>query len=254
MSAAPERVTLHPLHGLPEIEPGVDLPGLLHDAAEAAGRPLEGGILVVCQKIVSKWEGRVVPLAGIEPRDEAREWAAKYDKDPRQVELVFRESARIVRRGPGILICETRHGYVCANAGVDLSNAGGEDRAVLLPEDCNASARRIRQALLERTGRSDGLGVVVSDTFGRPWREGLVDVALGSAGFAPIRDDRGSLDRGGRELVVTQPATADQLAAAAGLLMWKAAGVPAVFVEGFPVEGDGDVTALLRDPSTDLFR
>jgi len=252
MNPMPSPLRLVPIPGLPEVEPGTDLAELIRGAANDAGIDLAGTVLVVCQKIVSKAEGRLVSLADVEPSDEALEIAKEHDRDPRQVEVVLRESRRIVRRGNGVLITETHHGFVCANAGVDLSNAPGPDVAVLLPKDPDASARRLCDALSSSAGPTP---VIISDTFGRPWREGLVDVALGSAGLAPIRDDRGSRDRAGRELIVTQPATADQLAAAAGLLMWKSAGVPVVVVEGFPIEGDGSVKeALLRDPSTDLFR
>lgn len=248
----PTPIRLIPLLGLPEVTPGCDLAAAIREAARIAGVPLAGRIVVVCQKIVSKAEGRIVPLETVAPSALAQEIAAEHGRDPRQVELVLRESRRIVRRGRGVLITETHHGYVCANAGVDLSNAPGPDVAVLLPLDPDASARRLHEALSTPAGPTP---VVVSDTFGRPWREGLVDVALGSAGLAPIRDERGTLDRGGRALQVTQPATADQLAAAAGLLMWKSAGVPAVMVEGFPFEGDGTVREqLLRDASADLFR
>ena len=228
------RITLTPLCGIPTVEPGDDLAALVRAAADEAGVELRGGALVICQKVVSKAEGRVVSLEGVEPSAEAQRIAKEDEKDPRQVELVLRESARIVRRGHGVLICETHHGFVCANAGVDLSNAPGPETAVLLPVDPDASARRLREAL-----RGDGAGplaVGVSDTFGRPGREGLVDVALGCAGLAPIDDQRGEIDMRGRTLVVTAMATADQLAAAAGLLMTKDAGVP------------------LRDPATDLFR
>lgn len=252
MSDTPQPLRLVPLPGLPEIEPGCDLAGLIRDAADRAGVALAGAVVVVAQKVVSKAEGRLVRLADVEPGEAAREIAAAHDRDPRQVQIVLDESVRIVRRGNGVLITETRHGFVCANAGVDLSNAPGEDVAVLLPLDPDASARRLHEALSTADPRTP---VVISDTFGRPWREGLVDVALGSAGLEPIRDDRGSRDRAGRELLVTQPATADQLAAAAGLLMWKSAGIPVVVVEGFPFEGDGSVREqLLRDPATDLFR
>ena len=244
-------IRLLPIRGLPEVRPGDDLAALLTAAAADEGIALSGGVLVVAQKIVSKAEGRLVALADIEPSDEARRIAAEGEKDPRHMEIVLRETVRIVRQSERVLICETRHGFVCANAGVDLSNAPGEDIAVLLPEDPDASARRLRDALREGDAP---LGVIVSDTFGRPWREGLVDVALGSAGFAPMADQRGSRDRTGRELLVTTMATADQLAAAAGLLMEKAAGVPAVFVEGVALEGDGALRDLLRDPATDLFR
>jgi coenzyme F420-0:L-glutamate ligase/coenzyme F420-1:gamma-L-glutamate ligase len=243
---------LIPLPGLPEIEPGSDLAGLIRGAAEAAGLPLAGKVLVVCQKIVSKAEGRLVDLATVTPGEEALVIAAAHDRDPRQVEVVLRESRRIVRRGNGVLITETHHGFVCANAGVDLSNAPGPDIAILLPVDPDASARRLHEAL---SGPDGATPVIISDTFGRPWRQGLVDVALGSAGLAPIRDERGSRDRAGRELLVTQPATADQLAAAAGLLMQKSAGIPVVLIEGFGFEGDGSVRHdLLRDAATDLFR
>jgi coenzyme F420-0:L-glutamate ligase / coenzyme F420-1:gamma-L-glutamate ligase len=252
VTARPSPLRLIPLHGLPEITSGSDLAHLIRNAAGEQGVELANRIVVVCQKIVSKAEGRLVLLADVTPSELAREIGAEHDRDPRQVEVVLQESRRIVRRGRGVLITETQHGFVCANSGVDLSNAPGPDIAVLLPVDPDASARRLFEALSTPAGPTP---VIISDTFGRPWREGLVDVALGAAGLAPIRDDRGTLDRAGRELQVTQPATADQLAAAAGLLMWKSAGVPVVVVEGFPIEGDGSVAkALLRDPAGDLFR
>jgi coenzyme F420-0:L-glutamate ligase/coenzyme F420-1:gamma-L-glutamate ligase len=246
------RLELLALRGVPAVEPGDDLAALLLDAARASGLELGGGVLVVCQKVVSKAEGRVVALADVTPSAEALRIAAEDGKDARQVELVLRESRRIVRRGHGVLICETRHGFVCANAGVDLSNATGPDHAVLLPEDPDGSARALRDALMARG--IGPLGVVVSDTFGRPWREGLVDVALGCAGFAPIDDQRGGPDLAGRILEVTAAATADQLAAAAGLLMPKRSGVPAVLVRGLTPMGDGRVRDTLRDPASDLFR
>jgi coenzyme F420-0:L-glutamate ligase/coenzyme F420-1:gamma-L-glutamate ligase len=215
----PNPLRLIPLADFPEVEPGADLPGLIRKAAASAGIELAGMVLVVCQKIVSKAEGRLVSLSEVTPSAEALEIAEAHDRDPRQVEVVLRESRRIVRRGNGVLITETHHGFVCANSGVDLSNAPGPEIAILLPEDPDASARRLYEALSGGKNGGDGTPIVISDTFGRPWREGLVDIALGSAGLAPIRDDRGSRDRAGRELLVTQPATADQLAAAAGLLM-----------------------------------
>ena len=251
MSTAPRAIRLVPLSGIPPVTPGADLAALLAAAAERAGLVLRDGVLVVCQKVVSKAEGRVVALAEVEPSEEAQRIAEEDAKDPRQVELVLRESRRIVRRGHGVLICETRHGFVCANAGVDLSNAPEADTAVLLPIDPDASARRLRDALASGGGP---LAVIVSDSFGRPWREGVVDVALGWAGIAPVSDWRGSADLAGRTLQVTATATADQLAAAAGLLMEKAAGVPAVWVEGVRVTGDGPLRATLRDPNSDLFR
>jgi len=246
-------IRLLPLQGVPLVRPGDDLAGLVWAAARHSGVSLhEGGVLVVCQKAVSKAEGRLVALADVVPSEEARRIAEEDGKDPRVVEVVLRESARIVRRGHGILICETRHGFVCANAGVDLSNAPGTDVAVLLPVDPDASAARLRAAL-QRRGAGP-LGVIVSDTFGRPWREGLVDVAIGVSGLAPIEDLRGRPDLVGRTLVVTATATADQLAAAAGLLMVKDAGVPAVWIEGVTPSGDGTARALLRKPELDLFR
>jgi len=244
-------IRLIPLPGIPDVVPGASLSELVADAARTTGVLLRDGVLVVCQKVVSKAEGRVVELARVEPSPEARRLAAAEEKDPVQVELVLRESVRIVRRGHGVLIAETRHGFVCANAGVDLSNAPTQGTAVLLPEDPDASARRLRRALAPEGER---LGVVISDTFGRPWREGLVDVAIGCAGLDPIRDERGGRDRGGRELQVTAMALADQLAAAAGLLMGKAAGIPAVWIEGVLPRGDAPLRTLLRDPALDLFR
>ena len=251
MSETPSPLRLVPVPGLPEIEPGCDLAAMIQEAADAAGVTLEGNVVVIAQKIVSKAEGRLVRLEDVTPGPEALEIAADHDRDPRQVQIVLDESVRIVRRGHNVLITETKHGFVCANAGVDLSNAPGEDVAVLLPLDPDASARALHEAFSAGGTKTP---VVVTDTFGRPWRDGLVDVALGSAGMAPLRDDRGSRDRVGRELLVTQPASADQLAAAAGLLMWKSAGIPVVVVEGFPFEGDGGVQDFLREPATDLFR
>jgi len=245
-------IRLRPLPGMPEVTEGADLATLLLEAAARADVALANGALVLCQKVVSKAEGRVVVLADVEPSPQALALAAEDQKDPRVVELVLRESTRIVRRGHGVMICETHHGFVCANAGVDLSNAPQAGTAVLLPRDPDASAQRLHQAL--RSRGAGPLAVIVSDTFGRPWREGLVDLALGCAGAAPIDDQRGSRDRAGRELLVTAMATADQLAAAAGLLMHKAAGVPAVWIDGVPVSGSGTVRETLRKPEEDLFR
>ncbi len=236
-------LTLRPLEGLPEIQAGDDLPELL-----AAQVPAGPGVLVVAQKIVSKAEGRTARLKEVEPSARARELAQKVEKDPRQVELVLRESTRVVRAVPGVLICETRHGLICANAGVDFSNAPEDECAVLLPLDPDASAQRIRQRL------GAGRAVIISDTFGRPWREGLVDVAIGVAGLAPLADLRGTRDRRGKLLEVTVMARADQLAAAAGMLMEDPPGAPAVWIEGLPPKGEGSLRELLRDPARDLFR
>ena len=248
----PGPLTLRPLTGVPEIRPGADLAAELARAARADAIALRGGILVVCQKVVSKAEGRVVDLAGVTPSAAARRIAAEDEKDPRHVEVVLRETARIARRGHRVLISETRHGFVCANAGVDRSNAPGPESAVLLPEDPDASARRLRDALVARG--CGPLAVVISDTFGRPWREGLVDQAIGSAGLCPLDDARGERDWMGRPLEVTAMATVDQLAAAAGLLMGKASGHAAVWVEGIAPQGEGTVRELLRQPEHDLFR
>jgi coenzyme F420-0:L-glutamate ligase/coenzyme F420-1:gamma-L-glutamate ligase len=250
VTPAPE-IRLRALLEVPRVGPGDDLARLLAAAAERTGIELHDGVLVVCQKVVSKAEGRLVDLASVEPGPEAQRIAAEDAKDPRQVELVLRESRRIVRRGHGVLITETHHGFVCANAGVDLSNAPRPDVAVLLPQDPDASARRLRDAL---AGPEARLGVVVSDTFGRPWREGLVDQAIGCAGLAPLTDARGTRDLAGRDLQVTVSATADQLAAAAGLLMEKASGIPAVWIEGIALHGDAPLASTLRDPTSDLFR
>jgi coenzyme F420-0:L-glutamate ligase/coenzyme F420-1:gamma-L-glutamate ligase len=247
-----ERLAFRALRGLPAVEPGADLAALVADAAARSGIALAGGILAVCQKIVSKAEGRLVDLRGVEPREEAQKIAAEDGKDPRHIEVILRETKRVVRRGPGVLICETAHGFVCANAGVDLSNAPGDDVAVLLPLDPDASARRLRDGLVARG--AGPLGVIVTDTFGRPFREGLVDVALGCAGLAPLDDLRGSPDLRGRTLQVTTVATADALAAAAGLLMRKDAGVPAVWIDGIAPGRDTSARVLLRDPKLDLFR
>ena len=252
MKTRPEGLRLVPLDGIPIVEPGDDLAALIREAAERSGVALSDGVLVVCQKIVSKAEGRVVELSSVEPSDEANQIAKEEDKDPRHVEVVLRETRRIVRRGHGVIICETHHGFVCANAGVDLSNTPGPDVAVLLPEDPDASAARLRTGLCGERDRP--LGVIISDTFGRPWREGLVDMAIGCAGMSPILDLRGVTDLSGRELQVTTNATADQLAAAAGVLMLKDSGIPAVWVEGLAPEGDGALRDILRAPEFDLFR
>jgi coenzyme F420-0:L-glutamate ligase/coenzyme F420-1:gamma-L-glutamate ligase len=241
-----------PLPGIGAIAPGDDLAEILTRAAERAGTSLRQGVLVLCQKIVSKAEGRLVDLQDVEPSEQAKSIAKEDDKDPRHVEVILRETARIVRRGHGVMICETRHGFVCANAGVDLSNAPGDDTAVLLPLDCDASCRALHESLCALG--SEQLGIVMTDTFGRPWREGLVDMAIGSAGLAPILDQRGGLDLAGRELQVTATALVDQLAAGAGILMLKDSGIPAVFVEGIIPAGSGSTGDILRDPEQDLFR
>ena len=234
---------LRALEGLPEIPPGDDLPARLAKLV-----PPGPGVLVVAQKIVSKAEGRLVSLADVVPSQRAIALAQELGKEPRHTELVLRESKRVIRTAPGVIITETPHGLICANSGVDLSNAPGDEVAVLLPVDPDGSAERIRTAL------GPGRAVIISDTFGRPWREGLVDVAIGVAGIAALKSYIGETDRAGRELQVTVMARADQIAAAAGMLMEKEAGTPAVWVEGLAIEGKGALRDLLRDPSRDLFR
>jgi coenzyme F420-0:L-glutamate ligase/coenzyme F420-1:gamma-L-glutamate ligase len=205
-------------------------------------------VLAVAQKIVSKAEGAVVDLREIRPSALARSWAAEWSKDARLIELILTQSKRIVKMDRGVLIAETLGGFVCANAGVDQSNVEGDDFATVLPDDPDASARQLRASL--------GCGaVLVTDTFGRPWREGLVDIAIGVAGLDPLDDRRGRTDRHGRKLASTIVAVADQLAAGAGLLMPKAAGCPAVLIRGFPWQpAEGSARLLLRKPDQDLFR
>ncbi len=241
------------VRGLPEVRPGDDLPRLLVDAAAAQGTPLEtGDVLVVSQKVVSKAEGRVLRLAEVEPSAFAREVGQTLKKDPRLVEAILRESARIVRMDRGILITETRHGQICANAGVDQSNAGA-GWVSLLPEDPDASAR----ALVERVRALAGaeVAVIVADTFGRPWREGLHNVAIGVAGMRPLRSYLGVPDAHGYLLQATVLAVADELAGAAELVMGKLDGVPVAIVRGYAyTPGAGSARELLRDPNQDLFR
>ena len=207
---------------------------------------------MVAHKVVSKAEGRVVRLADVVPGPAATALAAETGKDPRLVEVILGESRRIVRRRGGTIICETHQGFVCANAGVDASNAP-EGVLILLPRDADASARRLQAVLARRVGGR--IGLVVSDTHGRAFRRGLVNVAVGVAGFRPLVDHRGGVDRFGRTLVATEQALADELAAAAGMLMGKDAGLPAVLVSELATQpAPGGVGELLRDPAHDLFR
>jgi coenzyme F420-0:L-glutamate ligase/coenzyme F420-1:gamma-L-glutamate ligase len=243
-----------PVVGLGEVEPGTDLAATILAALQQQATPLQAGdILVVTQKIVSKAEGCLIRLEEIEPSELALEWATRWDKDARVVELVLRQSRRIVRMERGVIISETHHGLVCANAGVDCSNVG-QDRATLLPVDPDASAERLRSALSAASG-GISLGVVISDTFGRAWREGQVNVAVGVAGVEPLRHFEGQLDPTGYELRVTMLATADELASAAELVMGKLDRVPVALVRGLPeVLGDGSARDLVRPAAMDLFR
>jgi coenzyme F420-0:L-glutamate ligase/coenzyme F420-1:gamma-L-glutamate ligase len=250
-----EGVRILPLRGLPEIREGDPLAELIVDAASAA--PIhglqDGDVVIVTHKIVAKAEGCAVDLRSIEPSAFAHDIAARWGKDARQVEVVLRESARIVRMDRGVMICETRHGFICANAGVDRSNASHPDVVMTLPPDPDASARGIRDGIARRAGVSSA--VIVSDTFGRAWREGLTNVAIGCAGLRPLRDERGHVDSQGYVLAATVLAVADALAGAAELVMGKLDGVPAAVIRGYRYEsGDGDARELLRAPEKDLFR
>jgi len=242
------------IEGLPEVRPGDDLPALIVDAAQRQGLAFEtGDVLVVTQKVVSKAEGRIVELEAVEPGAFARQIAEQWEKDARVVEVVLRESVRIVRMDRGVMICETRHGLVCANAGVDSSNVERLGTVALLPEDPDASAEDIRRAIEEATSVS--LAVIITDTFGRPWREGHVNFAIGLAGMEPLVDYAGRVDPAGYELRVTQMAVADELAAAAELVQGKLDRVPVALVRGFAYPpGCGTARRLVRDPERDLFR
>ncbi len=257
MSGAPRSLTLTALPGIPEILPGCDLARVLAEALAAAGiAPQRGDILVLAQKIVSKAQGRYVALAAITPGARAHELAAVTGKDPRLIELVLRESTEVVRARRDVLIVRHRLGFVMANAGIDRSNLGaaGEERVLLLPEDPDGTAAALRAALAARFAAAPA--VVVSDSFGRPWRRGVVNVALGAAGIPALLDRRGERDRAGRALEVTEVALADALAAAAGLLSGEAAeGQPAVLIRGLHLSApDNPARSLLRPLEEDLFR
>lgn len=242
------------LTGMPEVREGADLPRLVLEAAGRQGLTFASGdVLVVTQKVVSKAEGQVVDLNTVEPSAFAREIAAAWNRDPRVVEVVLRESRRIVRMDRGVLIAETHHGFVCANAGVDASNVGRTGLVTLLPADPDASAEEIRRRVSEATGAD--LAVIISDTFGRPWREGHVNFAIGVAGMEPLLDYAGRTDPAGYELRLTKMALADELAGAAELAMGKLERVPAAVIRGFGYpRGCGTGRSLLRDAERDLFR
>jgi coenzyme F420-0:L-glutamate ligase/coenzyme F420-1:gamma-L-glutamate ligase len=244
------RLRLDPLPGLPEVRPGDDLAALLADA------PLDpplgpGDVLVVAHKVVSKAEGRLRALADVEPGERARALAAEHAKDPRHVQAVLDETAELLRADHGRLICRTRHGFTCANAGVDQSNAGAPGTVILLPGDPDGSARALRTRL------SVG-AVVITDSWGRPWRHGQVEVAIGCAGLGPLADWRGDEDRDGRAITASVTALADEVAAAADLVRGKASGEPAVRVRGLEhalTEHNGPgAAAIVRPPEEDLFR
>jgi coenzyme F420-0:L-glutamate ligase/coenzyme F420-1:gamma-L-glutamate ligase len=232
--------------GLPEVRGGDDLARLIADAAALE----DGDVVVVAHKVVSKAEGRVIRLAEVEPSQEARELAA--GEDPRRLEVILREAKRIIRTRPPLVIAETQHGFVCASAGVDASNAPAADTVVLLPSDPDAAAARLRDRLHELTRKR--LGVIVSDSFGRAWRQGTTDVAIGAAGVPVLLDLKGERDPVGYELHATVIAVADEVASAAQLVMGKTARVPAAIVRGLALAGDGSARDLVMPEERDLFR
>jgi coenzyme F420-0:L-glutamate ligase/coenzyme F420-1:gamma-L-glutamate ligase len=258
---SPSRLEVLALDGIAEIQPGDDLPAML--AARLAALHTDGplaplrtdDVLVVTQKVVSKAEGAIVDLTTVEPRPEATAFAARWDRDPRQVEVVLREARRVVRMANGVIITETAHGFVCANGGIDASNVGPASGSIvtLLPVDPDASAARIRTAVRDTIGLD--MPVIVSDSFGRPWRWGIVDVAIGVSGMRPLEDLRGSPDADGRTMRATVRAVADEIASAAELALGKTAGRPAAIVRGaHPPPGDGSIREALIPAATDLFR
>ncbi len=241
--------------GIPEVRAGDDLPALIVAAARSGGVAIEDGdVLVVTQKVVSKAEGRIVDLASVTPSPFAERYAAMFEKDARQIEVVLGETKRIVRMQHGVLICETHHGFICANAGVDASNVEKAGTVCLLPVDCDTSARRIRAAV--RSALGVDVAVVISDTFGRPWREGHVNFAIGVAGIRPLIDYAGQRDPAGYELRVTMMAVVDELAAAAELVHGKLARVPVAIIRGVEYQraDDASTSELIRPAEKDMFR
>jgi coenzyme F420-0:L-glutamate ligase/coenzyme F420-1:gamma-L-glutamate ligase len=249
----PPRYEVIGIEGIGEVQPGDDIARLVLDAAARQRTPVAGGdVLVLSQKIVSKSEGRLLNLTEVTPSAMAATFATELGRDPRLIEVILRESRRVVRMDRGVLVTETRHGWVCANAGVDQSNVDAE-MVALLPEDPDRSARAFRDAV--RTHTRSEVYVIVADTFGRPWREGLVNIAIGVAGFAPLRSYLGERDPAGRPLQATILAIADELAAAAEPVMGKLDRIPAAIVRGLPLAPSEEGSkALLRDPARDLFR
>ena len=253
-----DRVEAVAIEGLGEIAPGNDLPALIADALAATTDVLplrDDDVLVVTQKVVSKAEGAIVDLTTIEPRPKAVAFAERYDRDARQVELVLREAKRVVRMANGVVLTETPHGFVCANGGIDASNVGPRsgDVVTLLPKDPDASADSIRAAIRERLGHD--LPVVVSDSFGRPWRFGIVDVAIGVSGLLPLDDLRGLPDADGRVMKSTVRAVSDEIASAGELVFGKTARRPVAFVRGVAFRrGEGRIKDVIMPAEMDLFR
>jgi coenzyme F420-0:L-glutamate ligase/coenzyme F420-1:gamma-L-glutamate ligase len=253
-----DRIEAVAIDGLGEVVPGDDLPAMIAAALASTGDVLplrDDDVLVVTQKVVSKAEGAIVDLATIEPRAEVVDYAERFDRDPRQVELVLREAKRVVRMENGLVITETPHGFVCANGGIDASNVGPRsgDIVTLLPRDPDASAERIRAAVRERLGHD--LPVIVSDSFGRPWRFGIVDVAIGVSGLLPLDDLRGTPDADGRVMKSTVRAVADEIASAGELVLGKTARRPIALVRGATFRrGEGRIADLIMPAEMDLFR
>jgi coenzyme F420-0:L-glutamate ligase/coenzyme F420-1:gamma-L-glutamate ligase len=247
------KLVVYPVKGFPEVKKGDDIARLFLAAASGSAlRIRDRDVLVVKQKVVSKSEGRLVRLDGVRPGRRAARLAAEQGKDPRLVELILREAARVVRTGHGVIITETRHGFVCANSGVDRSNVP-EGYACLLPKDPDESARRIRRGVEAATGRK--IAVVITDTFGRPWRKGQTDVAIGCSGIAPLLSYKGMSDGFGYELRVTEPAVADEIAGAAELATGKLSRIPAAVVRGASyAQGEGGARSLVMEKERDLFR
>ena len=256
MEQSVNSLSIFGINGIPEIQPGDRLGQTIVEATAAQGTALESGdIVVVTQKIVSKAEGRLVKLSTVEPSEFAVGFAKNVDRDPRLIELILQESKSIVRMDPdrGVIISETHHGFVCANAGIDQSNIPGDDVVCLLPVDSDESARKIMEEIRRTSGVQTP--VIISDTFGRAWRDGHVNFAVGVAGMDPMMDYRGLPDAQGREMHVTTIAVADELAAAAELVQFKAIGVPVSIVRGYPFEdSEGSSSQLVRERSRDMFR
>lgn len=249
----PAQVSIIGLEGIPEVRPGDNLAATILGAVAASGEALrDGDLLVVTHKIVSKSEGQIVDLREITPSDFALRHAEQWGRDPRQIEVVLREAARIVRMANGVIIAETRHGFICANAAVDASNVQ-TDFVCLLPRDPDASATRIRRGIQERTGLD--VPVIISDSFGRAWRRGITNIAIGVSGLVPLADYRGQDDPFGRTMHASVLAVADELASAAELVSFKFDGRPVALIRGYPfARGEGSLRDLLMDPARDLFR
>lgn len=251
----PPEVRVIGIQGMPEIKAGYDVAGFLMDAAERQGTPIEtGDVIVVTQKIVSKAEDRVISYKDIEPSPLARTVTEGVRRDPRHTEVVLRESQRVLRMDRGVIISETRHGFICANAGIDASNIPGADTLALLPEDSDASARSIRDSIMRRLGVD--VSVIVSDTFGRPWRNGAVNVAIGVAGLNPVLSYQGMEDSHGNMMHTTEIAVADELAATAELVAGKVEGVPVTIIRGYAYVSmeDASIQRLIRPGDRDLFK